>query len=170
MSTVRAIVGQAVDELRRTPLPATGDAAQDDGRGLERALADAERHPTDTTVVRRLVDEMTAAGGRLGQVALELVPPYWSEQARYAQTTAPRRSAHHSYAKRRAAPHDSCPRAARRGTPPPPQLPRCAWWAASQSGAAPLTRTVASTGSSEKGTYTLTLPRSPNGAAGGQGA
>ncbi|MBT2401782.1 hypothetical protein [Streptomyces sp. ISL-100] len=89
-SAVRAIVGQAVDELRRDPLPAAGDTAADDD-ALERALADAERHPDDTTVVRRLVDEMAVVGGRLGQSALELAPAFWSEQeavdkilARYA--------------------------------------------------------------------------------------
>ncbi|WP_329449440.1 hypothetical protein OG894_41745 [Streptomyces sp. NBC_01724] len=43
------------------------------------------------TVVRRLVDEMVTAGGKLGQTALELAPAYLSEQeaadtviARYA--------------------------------------------------------------------------------------
>ncbi|MET9519978.1 hypothetical protein [Streptomyces sp. NPDC002994] len=79
-TAVRAIVGQAVDELRREPLPAAGDTAEDYDRGLERALTDAEQHPADTNAVRRLVDEMAAAGGRLGQIALELAPPYWSEQ------------------------------------------------------------------------------------------
>ncbi|MGR8012309.1 hypothetical protein [Streptomyces hypolithicus] len=89
VSVVRDIVGQAVDELRRDPLPAAGDTADDDP--LERALADAQRQPADTTVVRRLVDEMAAAGGRMGQLALELAPAYLSEQeavdkvlARYA--------------------------------------------------------------------------------------
>ncbi|MBT2493901.1 hypothetical protein J7E96_36520 [Streptomyces sp. ISL-96] len=79
VSVVRAMVGQAVDELRRDPLPAAGDTAADDD-SLERALTDAERHPDDTTVVRRLVDEMAAAGGRLGQSAIELAPAFWSEQ------------------------------------------------------------------------------------------
>ncbi|OEJ56742.1 hypothetical protein BGM19_00375 [Streptomyces agglomeratus] len=81
---MRFIVGQAVDELRREPLPATGDTAggtaEDDGGALERALADTERHPADTNAVRRLVDELTAVGGRLGQITLELAPPYLSEQ------------------------------------------------------------------------------------------
>ncbi|MFD5098933.1 hypothetical protein [Streptomyces albidochromogenes] len=76
LSTVRAIVGQAVDEVRRAPLPKAGDTAEDDS--LQRALADAGRHPTDVKAVRRLADEMAAAGGRLGQIALELAPPYWS--------------------------------------------------------------------------------------------
>ncbi|OEJ49653.1 hypothetical protein [Streptomyces agglomeratus] len=47
---------------------------------LERAIADAERHPGDTTVGGRLIDEMAAAGGRLGQAALDLAPAFWSEQ------------------------------------------------------------------------------------------
>ncbi|GGX41326.1 hypothetical protein [Streptomyces chryseus] len=88
---VRAIVGQAVDEIRRIALPAAGDTAEDDGRGLGRALADTDQHPTDTQAVRRLVDEMAAADGRLGQIALELAPAFLSDQdaadtvlARYA--------------------------------------------------------------------------------------
>ncbi|WP_327129895.1 hypothetical protein [Streptomyces sp. NBC_01727] len=90
---VRDIVAQAVDELRQAPLPAADNtAAKDSDDALERALADAERHPTDMTVVRRLVDEMVAAGGKLGQTALELTPAYLSDQeaadtvlARYAE-------------------------------------------------------------------------------------
>ncbi|WP_331755528.1 hypothetical protein [Streptomyces sp. NBC_01643] len=86
------IVAQAVDELRQGPLPAADNtAAEDSDDALERALADAERHPTDMRVVRRLVDEMVAAGGKLGQTALELAPAYLSDQeaadtvlARYA--------------------------------------------------------------------------------------
>ena len=42
---------------------------------LQRALADAQRHPTDMTVVRRLADEMVAAGAKLA-TALELAPAY----------------------------------------------------------------------------------------------
>ncbi len=78
---VPAIVGQAVDELRREPIPTTGadDTGGGDGGALERALTDTERHPADTTAIRRLVDEMTAAGGgRLGQIVLEPAPPYLS--------------------------------------------------------------------------------------------
>lgn len=47
---------------------------------LERALADTKRHPTDTTVARRLTNEMIAAGAKLGQTALELAPAYLPEQ------------------------------------------------------------------------------------------
>ncbi|GHB30747.1 hypothetical protein GCM10010346_62650 [Streptomyces chryseus] len=54
--------------------------AEDDGGALERALADTERHPADPNAVRHLGDELAAAGGRLGQIALELAPPYLSEQ------------------------------------------------------------------------------------------
>ncbi|MFD5065496.1 hypothetical protein [Streptomyces sp. NPDC058394] len=72
---VRAIVTQAVDELRQHPLPTADDtAAEGSDDALEQALADAERHPTDTTTVRRLIDEMVTAGGKLGQTALELAP------------------------------------------------------------------------------------------------
>ncbi|WP_399559143.1 hypothetical protein OHA44_38370 (plasmid) [Streptomyces sp. NBC_00144] len=78
-SAVRAIVGQAVGELRRMPLPAADESAGDD-EAVERVLADAERWPADTAVVRRLVDEMATLGGRLGRVALELAPAYLSEQ------------------------------------------------------------------------------------------
>ncbi|WP_330242643.1 MULTISPECIES: hypothetical protein [unclassified Streptomyces] len=89
---VRAIVAQAVDELRQGPLPAADNtAAEDSDDALEQALADAERHPTDMRVVRRLVDEMVTAGGKLGQTALELAPAYLSDEeaadsvlARYA--------------------------------------------------------------------------------------
>ncbi|WP_328541067.1 hypothetical protein [Streptomyces sp. NBC_00344] len=100
---VSSIVGQAVEELRHEPPRAARDTADDpddgvasageadDGGGMEQALADAQRHPADTAVIRHLVDEMAAAGGRLGQIALELAPAYLSEQeavdtvlARYA--------------------------------------------------------------------------------------
>ncbi|MEV8309223.1 hypothetical protein AB0P36_18175 [Streptomyces flavidovirens] len=70
-------MGQAVDELRREPLPAVGDTAEDDGQGLEWALADTKRQPTDMAAVRRLVDEMAAACGRLGRIALELAPAFY---------------------------------------------------------------------------------------------
>ncbi|MFD5065535.1 hypothetical protein, partial [Streptomyces sp. NPDC058394] len=44
---IRAIVTQAVDELRQHPLPtADNTAAKDSNDALEQALADAERHPT----------------------------------------------------------------------------------------------------------------------------
>ncbi|WP_331755489.1 hypothetical protein [Streptomyces sp. NBC_01643] len=92
VSAVRAIVAQAVDELRQGPLPAADNtAAKDSDDALEQALADAKRHPTDTTGLRRLVDEMVAAGGKLGHTALELAPAHLSDQeaadtilARYA--------------------------------------------------------------------------------------
>ncbi|GHB26493.1 hypothetical protein [Streptomyces chryseus] len=60
---VRAIVGQAVDELRREPLPTGADDTRgsDGGGALERALTYTQRHPADTSAVRRLVDEMVAA-------------------------------------------------------------------------------------------------------------
>ncbi|MFD5065183.1 hypothetical protein [Streptomyces sp. NPDC058394] len=72
---VRAIVTQTVDELRQHPLPTADDTpAKDSNNALEQALADAERHPTDTTGLRRLIDEMVTADGKLGQTALELAP------------------------------------------------------------------------------------------------
>ncbi|WP_138900188.1 hypothetical protein [Streptomyces albidochromogenes] len=43
--------------------------------------------------VRRLADEVAAAGGRLGQIALELAPPYWSEQKALDNILAVRRYA-----------------------------------------------------------------------------
>lgn len=36
--------------------------------------------PLTQRAVRRPIDEMAAVGGRQGQVALELAPPYLSEQ------------------------------------------------------------------------------------------
>lgn len=90
--TARAIVAQAVDELRQAPLPAADNtAAENIDDALARALADTERHPTDMRVVRRLANKMVTAGGKLGQTALELAPAYLSDQetadtvlARYA--------------------------------------------------------------------------------------
>ncbi len=83
LPAVRAIVHRCVDELRH-PLPAADDQADDDSDiigAMERALTDVERDPSDTAAGRRMVDTMAAAGGRLGRIALELAPPYLSEQA-----------------------------------------------------------------------------------------
>ncbi|UDM05480.1 hypothetical protein [Streptomyces longhuiensis] len=49
-------------------------------RDAHRALTDAERHQADTKAVRYLIEEMVAAGGRLGQIALELAPAHLSDR------------------------------------------------------------------------------------------
>ncbi len=100
-TVVRAIVAQVVDEVRRTPLPAPGGTAEDDGQGLERALANTERHPTDTTAVRRLADEMASTGGRLGQTALELAPAFLSDQDAADRSSPRTRTTSGSMGKRR---------------------------------------------------------------------
>ncbi|WP_141747242.1 hypothetical protein [Streptomyces agglomeratus] len=83
-STVRYIVNQVVDELRREPLPTASGTADDnglsDGGTLERAPTNTEQQPICTNAIRHLVDELATVGGRLGEIALKLAPPYWSEE------------------------------------------------------------------------------------------